>query len=261
MKIISWNVNGLRAATRKGFGDWLNSSDADIIGLQEVRALESQLDKDIAKPKGFRSHFSPAKKLGYSGVGLYHKLPIERMDTNLDIEEFDIEGRLQMAFIGKLILANVYFPNGGGKNRDNSRIPFKLDFYDKLFSYLDKVAGTKYRVLVMGDFNTAHEEIDLARPKENRNTSGFCQIERDSFSKILAKGYIDTFRVFNSEAGNYTWWSQRQNSRARNVGWRIDYVLASKNAMPFVKDAFILPNTLGSDHCPIGVVIDDKIIV
>ena len=181
------------------------------------------------------------------------------METSLGDEAFDAEGRLQIARWGALTIANVYFPNGSGKNRDNSRIPFKLDFYRRLFEVLEPAFAAGEPVLVMGDFNTAHRPIDLARPKQNEKTSGFCPEERAELDRWLQAGWVDTFRAAHPDAeGHYTWWSQRGDVRARNVGWRIDYVLASPALAPLVTDAFILPDVQGSDHCPLGVEIDDS---
>jgi exodeoxyribonuclease-3 len=253
MRIISWNINGIRAATKKGFLSWFHHYKPDILGVQEVRALPHQIDLEVAKPEGFHTHFFSAQKLGYSGVGLYSRWPIQKLNTSLEEPLFDNEGRVQIAHVGELIIANVYFPNGNGKNHDNSRIPYKLDFYKKLFDILEPYRKSGQALLVMGDFNTAHEEIDLARPKENVNTSGFCPEERAELSRWLMNGYVDTFRFFEKSPGNYSWWSQRRGSRERNVGWRIDYVLASESAMRYIKSAFIWRDVMGSDHCPVGV--------
>ena len=173
MKIISWNVNGIRSATKKGFLPWLKETQPEILGLQEVRALPSQIDEDVLKPDPWQSHFFSAQRPGYSGVGLYSKYPIEQVNTFLGVSEFDNEGRVQIAHIGALVVANVYFPNGNGKDYDNSRIPFKLDFYRRLFDELEQYNNAGRPLLVMGDFNTAHQEIESAHPKENVNTSGF----------------------------------------------------------------------------------------
>jgi len=260
MRILSWNVNGLRAAVRKGFMDWLEDCDAEIIGLQEVRAREEQLAPETRTPENWHTHFVAAERKGYSGVGMYSKRAIDKMETSLQVESLDIEGRLQIATFGELIIANGYFPNGNGKNRDNSRVPYKLSFYQRLFDVLEEAKEAGKPILVMGDFNTAHQAIDLARPKQNEGTSGFLPEEREEFSRWVEAGWIDTFRHLNPEAIEaYSWWSQRQNARARNVGWRIDYILASPGAMPFVEEAFILTDVMGSDHCPIGVKVKDEI--
>jgi exodeoxyribonuclease-3 len=253
MRIYSWNVNGIRAATNKGFLNWLQTSNGDMIGLQEVRAFPEQIPPEVREPQGYFSHFHPAKRPGYSGVGLYSRQKPDEVETLLGVTAYDEEGRVQIARFGKLYIANIYFPNGQGKNNDNSRIPFKLAFYKKLFDKLGYLNKAGEQVLVMGDFNTAHTEIDIARPKENQGTSGFTPEEREEFSRILSQGWTDTFRHFEQGPGFYSWWSQRGGARSRNVGWRIDYVLASKAVLPRITKAFIHMNTLGSDHCPVGI--------
>ncbi|MBL4819228.1 MAG: exodeoxyribonuclease III [Deltaproteobacteria bacterium] len=253
MRIYSWNVNGIRAATKKGFGFWLQACEGDIIGLQEVRALPDQIPAESRNPEGFYAHFSPAKRPGYSGVGLYSRKEPDNVETSLGIKEFDDEGRVQIAQFGDIYVANVYFPNGQGKNGDNSRIPFKINFYQALFEKLEKLKKAKKKVFVIGDYNTAHKEIDLARPKDNATTSGFTPEEREEFDRIISLGWVDTFREFEKGPDHYSWWSMRTRARSRNIGWRIDYVLASKAAMKLVKSAFIHPQTVGSDHCPVGV--------
>lgn len=253
MRIYSWNVNGIRAAANKGFLNWLQKSNGDIIGLQEIRAFPEQIPPEVREPQGYFSHFYPAKRPGYSGVALYSRQKPDEIETSLGVTAYDEEGRVQIARFGKLHIANIYFPNGQGKDNDNSRIPFKLAFYKKLFDKLGYLNKAGEQVLVMGDFNTAHTEIDIARPKENVGTSGFTPEEREEFSRVLSQGWTDTFRHFEKGPGFYSWWSQRGGARSRNVGWRIDYVLASKAVMPRIKKAFIHMDTLGSDHCPVGV--------
>ena len=261
MKILSWNVNGIRAAARKGFGDWLSESDADVVALQEVRALVEQMPPEIANPDGWHPHFVAAERKGYSGVGLYSKKASDHAEAiKLDDHTMDIEGRLQKVVFGDLWIVNGYFPNGNGKNRDNSRIPLKLDFYRRLFDLLEKERAGGRPILVLGDLNTAHKEIDLARPKSNHKTSGFCPEEREEVSRWLDNGWTDTFRHFYpDEEGAYSWWSQRFGVRQKNIGWRLDYVLASPGAMPHLQRAFILADVMGSDHCPVGVTVDDAI--
>lgn len=259
VRILSWNVNGLRAAQRRGFSTWLARSGAEVVGIQEVRAAESDLPAALEPARLFgrwHAHYSPAVQKGYSGVGLFSRRAPDELETSLGIPRYDAEGRLQIARFGQLVVANVYFPNGNGKARDNSRVRFKLGFYRALFDALAAHRGAGRRVVVMGDFNTAHSEIDLARPKDNTKTSGFLPIERKEFDRWIAAGWIDTFRHFEQRPGHYSWWSQRQGARARNVGWRIDYVLACPAALPFLQKALIKPRTRGSDHCPVGVELD-----
>ncbi len=259
LRILSWNVNGLRACAGKGFARVLAASRAEIVGLQEVRALPAQLPPALREPARWHTHFHAAERLGYSGVALYARRAPDAVETALGVPEFDREGRVQLARFGRLVVANVYFPNGNGKDRDNSRVPFKLEFYRALFETLERLRRSGRRVLVMGDFNTAHREIDIARPRENRETSGFLPEERAEIDRWLARGWIDTFRRFDPAPERYSWWSQRFGVRARNVGWRIDYVLASPAAMRFVRHAFLQPHVQGSDHCPVGVDVDPEI--
>ena len=258
-RILSWNVNGLRASAKKGFGKWLEESGAEIVGIQEVRAEPSQIPIELSEPGAWHASFSAAERKGYSGVGLYARRAPDRIDTALGEARFDSEGRVQIARFGRLVVANIYFPNGNGKDRDNSRVPYKLDFYRSLFERLQRLRRSGARVLVMGDLNTAHREIDLARPKANRATSGFLPEEREEIDRWIDAGWIDTYRHFDPSPERYTWWSQRFGVRAKNVGWRIDYVFASPAAMKFVKGAMIYADVQGSDHCPIGVEVDSGI--
>lgn len=256
MRIVSWNVNGLRACAGKGFSDWLRGERADVVGVQEVRAREEQLPEEVRSPDGFHTHFSSAERPGYSGVGLFSRREPDDLETVLG-EEFDPEGRLQVARFGKLRVVNCYFPNGNGKNRDNSRIPFKLAFYRALFEKLEKGKRDGERILVIGDFNTAHRPIDLARPRQNEETSGFRPEEREELDRWLRSGWVDTFRHFHPEVPDrYSWWSQRFGVREKNIGWRIDYVLASPGAMALVRRADIHHEVVGSDHCPVSVELD-----
>ncbi len=253
MRVVSWNVNGLRACAKKGFLDFLASSGADVVGLQEVRAFQEQLEEPVRAPVGWFTAFNAAQRPGYSGVAIYSRQPPDQIETQLGIPQFDIEGRFILARFGKLHIASIYFPKGSGKERDNSRVPYKLEFYAAVF---DRIETLRKRgpVLVLGDYNTAHHEIDLARPKTNRNSSGFLPEERAEMDRWIGAGWIDTFRVRHpDESGHYTWWRQFGNARADNVGWRIDYVLASPGANKKISDAFIWPHVLASDHCPCGV--------
>ena len=260
MRIVSWNINGIRACARKGFGEWLDSCDAEIVAVQEVRAKQEQVPEDLRERDGWHVEIAAAQRAGYSGVGLFSRRPADCVRTEIGDPEIDNEGRLQLARFGRLRLVNGYFPNGNGKNRDLSRIPYKLDFYRRLFSELETEKERGEPMLVMGDFNTAHQEIDLARPKQNRETSGFREEEREELDRWLRNGWVDTFRHFNKAGDHYSWWSQRFGVRERNIGWRIDYILASPGAMPYVRAASIHPQVMGSDHCPISVDIDAEMV-
>jgi len=259
IRILSWNVNGIRAAAKKGFAAWLHGCGGEIVGIQEVRALPEQIPSDVLGASDWHTHFSAAERPGYSGVGLFARRKPDAVETRLGQPRFDEEGRLQIARFGRLVVVNGYFPNGNGKERDNSRVPYKLDFYATLFDRVQRLRRGGYRVVVIGDFNTAHQEIDLARPKENSKTSGFLPEERAELDRWIGAGWVDTFRASEAGAGHYSWWSQRGGARARNVGWRIDYILASPAAMRFVRNGFIQPEVTGSDHCPIGIQVDPTI--
>ncbi len=257
MRIISWNVNGLRALIKKGvLEEFLVSSQADIVTIQETRTLESQLPQHIRNIEGWHTYYSSAERLGYSGVAIYSRKPAHKILCKLPEEEFNIEGRYLVARFGHMSVASIYFPNGAGKDRDNSRVPFKLDFYRSAKQQLDRMR--RYGpVWVTGDFNTAHKAIDLARPKTNEKTTGFLPIERESLNDWMEDGWIDVFRKQHpNEPNHYTWWRQWGGSRENNVGWRIDYVLASPSAAKLTHNAFIWPQITGSDHCPIGVDVD-----
>ncbi len=257
-RVLSWNVNGIRACERKGLSEWLGRSRANVVGLQEVRAFPEQVPERIRRAR-WHQHYAPAERPGYSGVALLSRQKPDAVEMAL-APRFDVEGRVLVARFGKLVVCSTYVPKGDGPNRDLSRIPYKLAFDQALRRRLDRYRAQGDRVLVMGDFNTAHQDSDLARPRQNRENSGFRPEERRAFGRWLSGGWVDTFRAFTPEGGHYTWWSQRMGLRERNVGWRIDYVLASESAMPFVRRAFIQKDVLGSDHCPIGVDLDPAVI-
>ena len=249
-KILSWNVNGLRAIAKKGFLEQVKEMDADIICLQETRAFPEQLPAEIREIEGYHSYFAAAERGGYSGVALYTKEVPKQIQVGMGIPRFDIEGRVLIAEYEDFTLFNCYFPNGGSSE---DRLQYKLDFYDEVSNY----AKDKKNLLICGDVNTAHKEIDLARPKENRKVTGFLPIECAWLDKMTEElGYVDTFRAFSSEGSQYTWWDQKSRARDRNVGWRIDYFLAAKELMPRIKDAFIMQKIMGSDHCPVGVILE-----
>lgn len=244
---------------KKGLPEWLARTSPDVVGLQEVRAQPDQLEDELAALAPLSVHLSAAERKGYSGTALLSRTPPDEVRTSLDAPEFDVEGRVQIARFGRLHVVNVYVPNGNGKERDNSRVPFKLAFQRRLFDVLEPLRARGERVLVMGDINTAPQPIDLARPKDNVKTSGFLPIEREEVARWLAAGWVDTFRVFEPGPGHYSWWSQRFGVREKNIGWRLDLVFASPGAMPFVKSAIIEREVLGSDHAPVGVELDDAV--
>lgn len=248
MKLISWNINGLRAVEKKGFLNWLEKEQPDIIGLQEIKAMEDQLSEQIRDPEGYFGYFNPAERKGYSGTAIYTKTKPKQIQTGFGIPHFDAEGRIQEADYGDFTFFNIYFPNG---NASPERLRYKLAFYNAAFDYFQNLVEQGKKLIICGDYNTAHHPIDLARPKENENISGFLQIERDWLDKIVSHGYLDCFRQFNSDPDHYTWWSFRSGARPRNVGWRIDYFFCSPNAKDLLKNCYHLPEVLGSDHCPV----------
>lgn len=256
IEIYSWNVNGIRACVKNGFRTWFDAQVPEIVGLQEVRASAGQIEAEDYHPAGHRRYLVEAQRAGYSGVAIYARREPDDVVDGLGIDEFDSEGRFQMLRFGRLCVANVYFPNGNGKDRDNSRVPYKLEFYRAVLDKVTRQRKAGRRVLVMGDYNTAHRDIDLARPKQNRKTSGFLPEECEELDRWLEAGWIDTFRAFEPGPDHYSWWSQRGGARQRNVGWRIDYILASPNLRPFLRAAKIHPGVMGSDHCPISVTLD-----
>lgn len=251
MKIYSWNVNGIRAVNKKGFQDWIRSETKDIVCLQETKAQESQLGFDLTQIENFDSHFASAERKGYSGVVTYtQEKPLE-VKYGLGEEKFDREGRTIITKYPNFTLFNIYFPNG---KRSKERLDYKMDYYDFLLNYLKELKKTEKNIIICGDVNTAHQAIDLARPKDNEKISGFLQIERDWIDKLLKTGFIDTFRHFNpEEKDKYTWWSMRTRARDRNVGWRIDYFFVSENLKQNLKNAEIHADVMGSDHCPISI--------
>jgi exodeoxyribonuclease-3 len=259
IRVASWNVNGIRACVRKGLIPWLRSSRPHIVALQEVRALPDEIPEELGRLRGWHLLVSAAERRGYSGVGLLARREPDEVETSLGVRRFDVEGRLQLARFGRLIVANAYFPKGSGSARDNSRVPYKLAFTAAVRRRLGRLRRAGFRVLALGDFNTAHREIDLARPRDNAGTSGFLPRERAELDRWAAEGWVDTFRHFEPGPNHYTWWSQRFGVRERNIGWRIDYVLASRAAMRYVERAFIQPQVRGSDHCPLGVDVDPRI--
>jgi len=255
VRIASWNVNGLRACARKGFLSWLEEAGADIVGVQEVRATLDQLPDSLRVPRGWHVTYASAERKGYSGVGLFSRRAPDAVETSLGAADLDREGRVQLVRFGELLVVNAYFPNGSGPNRDHSRVPYKLRFYQRLFDRLAPEVARGGKVVVMGDFNTSPYEIDLARPKQNKSTSGFLTRERDELVRWLNAGWTDTFRIFEKGCGHYTWWSQRIGVRARNIGWRLDLALASPALAKHVSSARIHADVHGSDHCPISVEI------
>jgi exodeoxyribonuclease-3 len=252
-RIISWNVNGLRAVYRKGFLEILKELNPQIINLQEIKAHEDQLPFDLKIVDDYVSYFNSAERKGYSGVATYSKEAALDVRNNIGEERFDHEGRSLILEYDKFYLLNIYFPNG---QRSHERVQFKLDYYDRFLKLLKELEQSGKMIIFCGDVNTAHKEIDLARPKENSKTSGFLPEERAFLDKFIDNGYIDTFRIFNQEAQNYTWWDVKSRARERNIGWRIDYFFVDEKHKNHVKNAGILKDVMGSDHAPVFIDIE-----
>ncbi|MBD3299793.1 MAG: exodeoxyribonuclease III [Candidatus Moranbacteria bacterium] len=250
IRILSWNVNGLRAVYRKGFLDWFLQQKPDILALQETKAREDQLVLKIKNIKDYYAYFTSASnKKGYSGTAVYSKIKPLAFKEGMDNSKFDQEGRVQILEYESFYLFNIYFPNG---RMNDERLKYKMAFYDYFLDFVKKYRKNK-DVVICGDFNTAHREIDLARPKANKDKSGFLPEERAWMDKFIDSGFVDTFRMFNQEGENYTYWDLKSRARDRNVGWRIDYFFVNKKARSRVKKAFILSEVSGSDHCPVGI--------
>jgi len=251
-KIISWNVNGLRAIVRKGNWDDILKQNPDILCLQETKSRVDQLSPEIANPDGYHAYFSwPTEKKGYSGVAIYSKTKPDLVKDEFEREELNNEGRLLEAHFGNTVLFNGYFPNGGG---GPVRLEYKFDFYDAFLEYINELTSQGKQIIFCGDVNTAHEAIDLARPKENEKNTGFLPEERAWIDEVIAAGFIDVFREQNPDKPDmYTYWDMKTRARDRNVGWRIDYFFASRPLLKNIQDVRILSNLLGSDHCPISI--------
>ena len=250
-KIVSWNVNGFRSVARKGWLDWLGQEQPDILCMQEIRATPDQLDEELIEPLYYKNFFVSAEKKGYSGVSVYTKIDPEDVIIGLGDEKFDNEGRTITVKYKEFTLVNAYFPNG---QRDHARVPFKLDYCALFLEHCLKLRECGERLILCGDFNTAHCAIDLARPESNKNTTGFLQSERAWIDELLSKNFIDVYREVNgSVEGRYTWWSNRKGVRERNIGWRIDYFFISSELISDVQSAEHLSEVRGSDHCPIKI--------
>ncbi len=253
MKIISWNVNGIRAVLKKDFLKFLKQESPDILALQEIKISAEKIKGENFSFPGYEEFWNPAQRPGYSGTLILYKkdLKILNREVGLGIKKFDQEGRTQCLEFKNFYLINSYFPNS---NDQLSRLPYKLEFNKEVLKYLKKLKKNK-EVIITGDLNVAHQEIDLARPKENKNSAGFTIQERDWMTNFLNNGFIDTFRYFYPDKIKYSWWSFRGGARQRNVGWRIDYFCCSKKFIKKVKNSEILDKILGSDHAPIKLIL------
>lgn len=255
MKIYSWNVNGLRAAAKKDFLPWVKAEQPDILCIQETKLQEEQLDEQLRNIDGYTANFSFAEKKGYSGVATYTKIKPLSVSHGIGIEAFDNEGRILINEFEEFTLLNIYFPNG---QMNEERLKYKLSFYDALLDYCNNLVSEGKRLVICGDYNTAHREIDIKNAKANEKTSGFLPIERAWMDKLIANGYTDTYRYLNPEKIEYSWWSYMFKARERNTGWRIDYHFVSNNLLERIKAVDILTQVYGSDHCPIMLELDTK---
>ncbi|HEX7364445.1 MAG TPA: exodeoxyribonuclease III [Dehalococcoidia bacterium] len=253
IKILCWNVNGIRAIKKKGFLEWLQKESPDINCLQETKVQPDQLDDDLTHPDGYRTYWNYSDKKGYGGVATFSK--IEPVNTRYGFEgiRLDLEGRVLITEYKDFTLMNIYFPNG---KQGPDRLKYKMEFYNAFLDYIDSLKAKGNKLIVCGDLNTAHQEIDIARPKENEKVSGFLPVERAWMDTLVAHGYVDTFRHFNKQPNQYSWWDLKTRARERNVGWRIDYFFITENLLPALSKAFIMSEVTGSDHCPIGIVLN-----
>lgn len=250
-KLISWNVNGLRACMQKGFTDFFKAADADIFCLQETKLQEGQIDLELS---GYYQYWNYAEKKGYSGTAIFTKKEPISVSYGIGIEEHDLEGRVITLEFQNYYMITVYTPNSQDELK---RLTYRMKWEDNFLAYLKKLEENK-PVIVCGDMNVAHKEIDLKNPKTNRKNAGFTDEERNKFSSLLDAGFTDTFRYFYPDLeGAYSWWSYRFKAREKNAGWRIDYFLTSKSLNDSLKDALIYKDIFGSDHCPVGLIIED----
>ncbi|MDR2051255.1 MAG: exodeoxyribonuclease III [Deltaproteobacteria bacterium] len=253
MRLYSWNVNGFRSLSAKPDWQWFSRAEADLVGLQETKAEESQVDPSLRRPAGYNAYWLSAVRKGYSGVAVFSRSAPLAVGRELPAAAWQGEGRLLHLEFQPFHYLNVYFPNG---QSGEERLNYKLGYYDAFLDFAQSLRREK-PLVVCGDFNTAHRPIDLARPEENRNTSGFLPVERAWMDKFVAAGYVDAFRLIQGEKKDaYSWWSYRMKARERNIGWRIDYFFVSDELAPRVKDAWIEADVGGSDHCPVGLELD-----
>ena len=253
MKIISWNINGYRAVLKKGFADFINSAKPDILALQEVKSLPEQLKPSDTQFDGYSCAWNGAERKGYSGTAFFYRHQPLAITTGFGIDKYDCEGRVITLEYEKFFIINCYFPNGG---QGEERLKYKMDFYDEFLKYADSLRQTGKAVIFCGDVNTAHKPIDLEHPKANENNTGFLPMERAWIDRVIADGWTDTFRHFCKDPRQYTWWDYKTRARDRNVGWRIDYFFADNAHLGMVKNSFIMPEVMGSDHCPLGIELE-----
>lgn len=255
MRLISWNVNGLRAVEKKGFHDFIDQEQPDILCLQEIKAFAGQLPPTLREKPGYELYINSAERPGYSGTAVYTRRSPLSVTNGFGDPVFDREGRTQILDFGTFVLYNIYYPNG---TANGDRLQYKLNFYEVFHAHAQAQIARGRAVVVCGDFNTAHQEIDLARPKENAAVSGFLPEERAFLDRLVASGFIDTFRLFETGSGHYSWWDLKSRARDRNIGWRLDYFFVSEQLKGQVEQAYLLPGQMGSDHCPAVLVLRDS---
>lgn len=254
IKLVSWNVNGIRAVSKKeDFWSWFEDDDSDIINFQEVRATQEQIPKKLAEIDDFHKFYNEAEKKGYSGVGTYSKIEPVSVTRGLGVEELDNEGRVLKIEYPDFILFNIYFPNSG---KEGSRLDFKVQFCNELLNQLVELKNEGKNLVITGDYNIAHNPIDVYNPKNCEGKSGYLPEERAWLDELEEAGFVDTFRMFDEGEGNFTWWSYRFKARERNSGWRLDYFFVNEEIKDKVKSAKILADIYGSDHCPVTLELD-----
>ncbi len=251
--IVTYNINGIRAAIRKGLPEWLSASNIDILCLQEIKAKPEQFDEAIFNDLGYRCYINSAEKPGYSGVAILSKLEPNHIEYGCGIERIDFEGRIIRVDFEDYSVMSVYFPSGTNPERQR----FKMEFLSLFYTYINKLKETIPNLIISGDYNICHQEIDIHNPKVNKNSSGFLPEERQWVSQFIDSGFIDSFRYLNKTPHHYSWWSYRSNARERNLGWRIDYNIISSPLFSKLRHSQILPNVRHSDHCPVLVELAD----
>jgi exodeoxyribonuclease-3 len=250
MKLVSWNVNGIRACGKSGFLKWFEGEGADIVCVQEIKAHPDQLDDNFKNPMKYHAIWNPAQKLGYSGTAIFSKKEPIDVEIGIGDKEIDKEGRVIIAKYPKFTLINSYFPNS---QRDHARLPYKLEFCKKFLKKAESLRKKGENVIMCADWNIAHQEIDLRNPKTNKNNAGFLPEERAWLDRFIKTGYVDAFRQFQPDGGHYTWWSYRPGVREKNVGWRLDYFMANEEFKDRLKTSYHRSDIFGSDHCPVVV--------
>ncbi|MBC8172812.1 MAG: exodeoxyribonuclease III [Chitinophagales bacterium] len=254
MKIVTYNLNGIRAAMNRGFANWLAENDFDIVCIQELKADPSQFDNGVFERLGYHLYWFPAQKKGYSGVAIFSKQKADFIEYGCGNEEFDKEGRVLRCDYGDLSVFSIYFPSG---TTGEVRQAVKYVFLDFIFDYLQKIQETRKKMIVCGDYNICHKPIDIHDPVGNKNSSGFLPEERTWLEKFYTAGFVDAFRNFNQEPHQYTWWSYRANARANNKGWRIDHIAVTANLVTQLRSSVIMPLAIHSDHCPVVLELED----